>query len=283
MNDNTVGFDFPNISNVLFYIGDIPVKWYALAYIFSHILINYYCSFLSKKNYLWPNNKCPFEPFFIDDLLIYSTLSIFIGGRLGYVLLYDLPFYVENPSVIFMVWNGGMSFHGALIGILLTCIFLCWKYNIHLLSIFDLISINIPIGLFLGRIGNFINGELWGCVTNVPWGVRFPRGGIDSDGYYLLRHPTQLYEATLEGLLLFIIFVIGIFKFKLLKKTGLATAFFACGYALARITVEFYREPDVQIGYLWGGWLTMGMILTFPMLIAGLTIFYYTINRKELK
>jgi phosphatidylglycerol:prolipoprotein diacylglycerol transferase len=205
-------------------------------------------------------------------------LAIVIGGRVGYVLFYNLPYYLENPSQILNTLDGGMSYHGGMLGLMLAVIvFTRIKGSGKWLSGLDLIASVSTIGIFLVRIANFINAELYGAPTSLPWGVVFP-----TDPEQLPRHPSQLYEAALEGLLLFLIIRVATHVFYALRKPGLVAGIFGIGYALSRIAVEFVRLPDVQIGYLFGtGWVTMGMMLSLPILAAGLVLVVYAATRRE--
>jgi phosphatidylglycerol:prolipoprotein diacylglycerol transferase len=203
----------------------------------------------------------------IDDFILWVAIGVVAGGRIGYIFFYDFASIAANPMRAIEVWNGGMSFHGGFIGATLAMVFFARKHQIRLWSLFDLIASVVPLGLFFGRIANFINGELWGRPADVPWAMAFPTGGP------FPRHPSQLYEAVLEGLVLLIVLQILARAFGALKAPGRITGIFVAGYAAARILVEFFREPDVQIGYLFGGWLTMGMVLSLPMLLIGLWIF----------
>ena len=255
---------FPDIDPVAFALGPVSVHWYGLAYITGIILGWYYARRLIARPDLWPNGNPPMDLQQTDDFVTWATLGVVIGGRLGYLLVYDLPNVIADPIRAVQIWNGGMSFHGGFLGTAIVMILYARRKNLSLWSLFDLVSIVVPFGLLFGRIANFINGELWGRVTDVPWAVVFPKGGP------FARHPSQLYEAGLEGIaLLIILFIVGVL-FGGLKKPGLVTGVFVSLYALSRIFVEFFREPDEQIGYLFGGWLTMGMILSLPMLAAGI-------------
>jgi phosphatidylglycerol:prolipoprotein diacylglycerol transferase len=192
------------------------------------------------------------------------TIGIILGGRTGYVLFYNLDFFIKNPSEIFELWKGGMSFHGGFMGCVLAVVLFCWKRKLSILSLGDITTAVGPIGLFLGRIANFINSELWGrpADSSVPWAMVFPNGGP------LPRHPSQLYEASLEGVMLFLILALMV-RAGALKRPGLILGSFMTLYGSARIVGEFFREPDPQLGFLWGG-LTMGMLLSVPMIIAGI-------------
>lgn len=255
---------FPNIDPVLFSIGPVSVHWYGLAYVAGILLGWLYAKRIAANHSLWRNNTSPITQLNLDDFLLWVALGIVLGGRVGYVLFYDFPNVVENPLRIFQIWNGGMSFHGGLLGTILAMVIFARKHSIPLWSLFDIVAAVVPIGLFCGRIANFINGELWGRVSDVPWAFVFPTGGP------FARHPSQLYEAILEGVVLFTLLAIMIFKAHSLKMPGLVSGVFVSLYALSRIFVEFFREPDAQIGYLAGGWLTMGMVLSIPMLAIGL-------------
>ena len=196
----------------------------------------------------------------MDDLLTCVMIGIILGGRLGYVLFYDLPVYINDPMEIMRIWNGGMSFHGGLLGVLGAFWYFARTRGRTFLEVSDFIAPLIPQGLFFGRLGNFINGELWGKVSDVPWAIVFPGAGP------LPRHPSQLYEAALEGLLLFI--MVWVFSRKP-RKVGAVSGLFAFGYGVFRFAVEFVRMPDVQLGYLAFGWLTMGQLLCVPLILAG--------------
>lgn len=254
---------FPNIDPIAFSIGPISIHWYGIAYVVGILLGWYYARKLSMTDRLWPGEKSPVTPVHLDDFIIWAAAGIVLGGRIGYVLFYDLPAVMANPVRAFEIWNGGMSFHGGLLGTTIAMILFARRNAIPVWSMFDIIAAVAPVGLFFGRIANFINGELWGRLTDVPWAVVFPTGGP------FARHPSQLYEAGLEGIVLLIILSVLIWAFKALKTPGTVTGTFVAGYALSRIFVEFFREPDAQIGYLAGNWLTMGMVLSAPMFALG--------------
>ena len=252
---------FPVIDPVLIELGPISIRWYALAYVLGLILGWQYLHFLARRNLV------PLKGRQVDDLLVISALAIIIGGRLGYVFFYQPSYYIENPQQIPMIWTGGMSFHGGLIGMILGLFFYSWKSKKAIFKITDGIAICAPIGLFFGRIANFVNGELYGQVSSVPWAVIFPTGGE------LARHPSQLYEAALEGLLLFTFLNFLAFGLRGWRSPGLLTGSFLIGYGISRIVVEFFREPDISLGYLFWG-MTMGQILSIPMLCLGLLIIF---------
>lgn len=267
---------FPAIDPIALRLGPLQIHWYGLAYVAGIMLGWLYARWLLKKNQLWPANQAPMTTVKLDDFITWSVLGIVIGGRLGYMLFYVPDAFLSDPLMIFKVWDGGMSFHGGLIGMITVMILFGRKNGISVWSLFDLMSTVAPIGLFFGRIANFINGELWGRVApDLPWGMVFPGAGP------LPRHPSQLYEAGLEGLVtLIILFVLTQF-FHTLKRPGITASLFVCLYALSRIFVEFFRQPDPQLGYLLGGWLTMGMILSLPMLAAGLWGLWYSNHRAR--
>jgi phosphatidylglycerol:prolipoprotein diacylglycerol transferase len=256
---------FPNIDPVAIHIGNFGVRWYSLAYM-AGILLGWWV--IARENVARPLKNLSKNA--LDDMVVWAVIGIILGGRLGYVLFYKPDYYLHNPLEILHLWEGGMSFHGGLLGTITAFYLFCRKHKIRFLGLTDLLACAAPIGLFFGRIANFINGELFGRVTDSPLGMVFPYGGE------LPRHPSQLYEATLEGLLLFII------MFTLLKKTGLRghegklSGIFLIGYSLARIICEHFREPDVFLGFLYAG-TTMGQLLSLPMLIIGL---YLALRKK---
>jgi phosphatidylglycerol:prolipoprotein diacylglycerol transferase len=261
---------YPAINPILISIGPFAVRWYALAYIVGIIAGWFYARTIIVSERLW-GGPAPFTVLDFDDFVIWITLGIILGGRTGYVLFYNLPFFAGHPLEILQLWNGGMSFHGGLIGCAVAIVLFALHRRIPMLSLADVTAAVAPIGLFLGRLANFINGELWGRPTDVPWAMVFPNAGP------LPRHPSQLYEAALEGVVLFI--VLGILvRTGALKRPGVVTGAFALGYGAARITCEFFREPDVQLGFLWGG-LTMGMLLCIPLMAAGIAVLTFAFTR----
>ncbi len=255
-------FTYPLIDPIAISIGPIDIRWYALAYLAGLVVGWAYARALAART---PNVIAPTQ---LDDLLSWIALGVVLGGRLGYVLFYNLPYYLDHPLEIFMVWKGGMAFHGGMLGVILAIMIYCRKYQLDAFRVGDVIAPAVPIGLFFGRLANFINGELYGRLHNGSWAVPFPSG---PDGLLELRHPSQLYEAVLEGILLFAILLMA----RLLgahRKPGLLTGIFLIGYGIGRIIGEFYREPDPQLGFLlFGeGGLTMGMLLSIPMIFAGI-------------
>jgi phosphatidylglycerol:prolipoprotein diacylglycerol transferase len=254
--------DFPNISPIALSIGPFDLRWYALAYLFGIII----AWILTKKNI----NKYDLgiSDIQLDDLAFYTTLGIILGGRIGYVCCYGRDYFFSNPMQIFAIWNGGMSFHGGIAGVILGLFYFSHKEKFKFLKITDIVALYVPIGILLGRIANFINGELWGRVTDVPWAVKFPTGG------YLPRHPSQLYEAFSEGLLMLVILNILWKKEFVRTHHGIISAVFLIIYSLSRMSMEFFREPDAHIGFLWN-FITMGQLLSIPFLIIGV----YILNR----
>jgi phosphatidylglycerol:prolipoprotein diacylglycerol transferase len=248
---------FPNIDPVAVQLGPVAIHWYALAYVVGIILGYYYISWLDRKQ--------P-KPFFTekakDDLMFYAVLGVLLGGRIGYILFYNLPHYLDNPADALKIWHGGMSFHGGLLGIFIAFWMYARKYKLPWLRIMDYLATATPIGLFFGRIANFVNGELYGRVTDSKWGMVFPNGGPEP------RYPSQLFEAGLEGLLLFIILYIAARHTSAFQYRGRVGGIFVMGYGLARFTIEFFRQPDEQLGYLALG-ATMGQLLCVPMILFG--------------
>ncbi|MBV9562396.1 MAG: prolipoprotein diacylglyceryl transferase [Bradyrhizobium sp.] len=265
--------DFPVFDPVAIKLGPIAIRWYALAYIGGIVLGWIYARSLLKNERLW-GGPAPISLAQLDDFILWVTVGIILGGRTGYVLFYNLPFFLQNPVKIFELWEGGMSFHGGFMGCVIAVIWFARSNRVPILSLGDITTAVGPIGLFLGRIANFINGELWGrpADPSLPWAMVFPRGGP------VPRHPSQLYEAGLEGILLFAVLTVMI-RFGALKRPGLILGNFIALYGVARITGEHFREPDPQLGFLWGG-LTMGMLLSVPMVIAGVIIIVWTWSHK---
>jgi phosphatidylglycerol:prolipoprotein diacylglycerol transferase len=261
---------FPDIDPVAFALGPLVIRWYALAYLGGVLLGAAYGAILLARKTLWRDGNPPFEPGAIWDFAFWAVIGIVVGGRLGYVLFYNLPHYLANPADVIAVWDGGMSYHGGMVGIMVAMILFTRAKGGNVLSSLDLLGAIGTIGLLLGRLANFINAELYGAPTSLPWGVIFP-----TDPEQLPRHPTQLYEAALEGLLLFLVIRYATHVAYALRRPGLVAGIFGIGYALSRIAVEFVRLPDVQIGYLYGGWLTMGMVLSLPILVAGIALVLY--------
>jgi phosphatidylglycerol:prolipoprotein diacylglycerol transferase len=265
---------FPTIDPVLISVGPFAIRWYALAYVGGIVGGWWLARRVAAAKQYW-GGVSPMRREDIDDVIVWVALGIVLGGRLGYVLFYNPAYFAANPSEIFVLWRGGMSFHGGFLGTILGLLLFARARGIPLLSILDVAAIVTPIGLFLGRIANFINGELWGRVTDVPWAFVFPGGGPQP------RHPSQLYEGALEGIVLFAILLYA-WRRGALKYPGLIGGIFVGGYGVARIVSEFFREPDAHIGYLTGG-LTMGMLLSLPMLAVGGVAIYLARSRGVVK
>ena len=253
-----------NLDPIMFNLGFLAIRWYSLAYIVG-ILIGWW---LGKKIIIkrFQNTDQRFDLKEFDDLITYLIISIIAGGRIGYIIFYNLEYYISNPLDIIKIWEGGMSFHGALIGIVIGTHLFASRKKISSFFLLDIIACVSPIGIFFGRIANFVNSELVGKVTNVSWSVIFPK--IDM----MSRHPSQLYEAILEGIILF--FILNIIILKKNYKTGTCSYLFLCGYGFFRIISEFFREPDFQIGYLFN-LFSMGTILSFFMIIAGMLLIIF--------
>src|SRR5436309_9571698 len=256
---------YPRIDPVFLRIGPVQLRWYGLMYMLSFIISYFVLKRFAKYR------KLNLSTDDLYDLLFYLIIGVMVGGRLGYVLFYDLPSYMRDPLSVFAIWQGGMSFHGGFIGVIIAAWIACRRKGWNFWEIADLASVAVPIGLGLGRIGNFINGELYGRITSVPWAMVFPDGGVEP------RHPSQLYEAILEGLVLFLI-LRWIYK----KNLYRGTVFWALVgfYGLFRFMVEFVREPDSQIGFDLGPF-TRGQVLTFPMLVLGMS-FMFIYARRDL-
>lgn len=247
---------FPPLDPIAFSLGPLPVRWYGLAYFFGVIGVWQYALAVRK-----------FFPAFskkdADDFLIWVLIGVVVGGRLGYVLFYRPDFFWAHPGAIFQTWQGGMAFHGGVIGVGLAFWLYCRRRKLPLLSFSDWACCGIPLALFFGRLANFVNQELYGRVTSVSWGVIFPSGGP------LPRHPSQLYEAFLEGLVLLMILRLCVSRPAIVQKPGVLTGIFLVGYSVFRIFVECFREPDAYLGFFAGN-LTMGQLLSFPLLLLGL-------------
>jgi phosphatidylglycerol:prolipoprotein diacylglycerol transferase len=294
---------FPNIDPVLIHIyGPISIRWYALSYIAGLLLGWWYVLRLLRNKPLWEGatfkGKAPATADDIGDLFVWITLGVIIGGRLGFVLFYGVLYcgfagdaaracgglpgdYLTNPIRIIAAWEGGMSFHGGLLGVVIAIWWFCRRRKLNLFAIADLIAAATPIGLFFGRVANFINGELWGKVTDVPWGMTFCNDVIRAANFGQCpagqqpRHPSQLYEAALEGLLLFLILWFAVVKLKIHHRPGSVVAWFLLGYGAFRFAVEFFRDSESMIY----GWFSMGQLLSLPMWAAALYFLWYTVQK----
>jgi phosphatidylglycerol:prolipoprotein diacylglycerol transferase len=254
---------YPQIDPVIFHIGPFAVRWYGMMYLLGFIIAYLLIGYLARYRRLEVSSDQ------IADLLFYCVIGVIAGGRLGYVLFYDPGFYFSHPLQIFAVWQGGMSFHGGLLGVIVAVLCWCWRTGTDTLLLGDILVTSATVGLGLGRIGNFINGELWGRTTTLPWGMVFPGGGP------LPRHPSQLYEAFLEGVVLFL--VLWILHLRRVAR-GIPFFTFLAGYGALRFFVELVREPDAHLGLFWGR-ISMGQLLSAPMVVAGLAGAAYCLYR----
>ncbi len=255
---------FPGVDPIAFSIGPFAVRWYALAYIAGLLFAQWYMKRLVRQPVLWGAATPTMSPAQIDGFFVWSVLGVVVGGRLGYVLFYNPLHYLAHPLDIARMWDGGMSFHGGFLGVVVACLIFGRRIGAGLDRMLDLGAASVPVGLGLGRLANFINGELYGRASDVPWSFVFPNDPLQAP-----RHASQLYEAGLEGLALFVAVRIATHRFKALAYPGRASGVFALGYGLARIIVEFFREPDRHIGYF-SGFITMGMILSLPLCAVGI-------------
>jgi phosphatidylglycerol---prolipoprotein diacylglyceryl transferase len=267
---------YPEFDPVLVSFGPFAIRWYALAYICGILLGWLYARAIIANERYW-GGPAPLTVADYDDFVLWVTLGIILGGRTGYVLFYNFDHFIAHPAEIVQVWKGGMSFHGGFVGCVLAVVLFALKRRIPILSLGDVTCAVGPIGLFLGRLANFVNGELWGRTTDVPWAMVFP----SREAGPLPRHPSQLYEATLEGLVLFLILSL-LIRRGALKRPGLIIGVFAIGYAIMRSFCELFREPDVQLGFLWRG-TTMGMLLSVPLLLAGVGFVVYALRRQPVR
>lgn len=256
----SVVIPFPVFDPVAISIGPVAIRWYALAYIAGIVLGWLYARWLIAQDALWGARPRP-DGRTLDDLLTWVTLGVVLGGRLGFVLFYRPGYYLEQPLEALMIWRGGMAFHGGLLGVVVAILLYSRARRLPAITFCDILGVVTPIGLFFGRIANFINGELWGRVSDVPWAMVFPAAGPEP------RHPSQLYQAALEGIALFILLAVAV-RLGALKRPGLALGLFGAGYGVARIIGEAFRQYDPAIGLI-GGFLTMGMILSLPMVAVG--------------
>lgn len=259
---------YPHINPIAFKLGPVQVHWYGIMYLIGFSFAWLLGCYRARK----PGSGWTTEQ--ISDFVFYGALGVILGGRIGYMLFYDLPGFLHNPLILFRVWDGGMSFHGGFIGASLAL----WIYSRKLKkSVWDLTDFAaplVPIGLGAGRLGNFINGELWGRVTSMPWGMVFPKAGVQP------RHPSQIYEFLLEGVLLFII--LWWYSSKPKPRFAVSALFLLC-YGSFRFFSEFFRQPDPQLGFILWGWVTMGQILSAPMILAGAFALYWVYHKQETK
>ncbi|MNH48570.1 Prolipoprotein diacylglyceryl transferase [compost metagenome] len=282
---------FPEFDPVLIHLGPLPIRWYALAYVAGIVLGWWYASRLAKTERLWSPGKPPVTGPQLDDLVLWITLGVILGGRFGYALFYKPAMFAQlftgdslgERLELLQLWTGGMSFHGGFLGVVVAIALYANRQKINPLSLGDLIAPVAPIGLLFGRIANFINGELWGRETTVPWAIRFCNARIEQVYGFCPagnepRHPSQLYEAGLEGLLLLIILSLAIWKWKMLKRPGFVTGLFLLGYGVCRAALENVRQPDAGLEHLPLG-LTMGMILSIPMMLVGAWLIWRALKK----
>lgn len=253
--------DFPNISPIIFNIGPVAIRWYSMAYLLG-IVLGWW---LINRNVA--KNKLGLSKQNVEDLIFYVTMGIILGGRLGYAIFYGGSAMWMQPWHILEIWKGGMSFHGGVFGVIAALYFFARKLDYKFLALTDLVVLYAPIGMFLGRLANFVNDELWGRVSNVPWAVKFPNGG------YVPRHPSQLYEAFFEGLVMFVVLNF-LWRYKYVRdRHGLVSALFVLLYGVFRMAMEQFREPDAQLGFLFAG-VTMGQLLSLPLVLLGSIVIY---------
>lgn len=258
-------FTYPDINPIAFHIGPLQIHWYGLTYVFGFLGGWLLALWRAKK----PGSNWTSEQ--VSDLVFYSALGVIIGGRVGYMLFYNFPNLISNPLSLFKVWDGGMSFHGGLLGVILALWFFGKKINKSLAELGDFIAPIVPIGLAAGRVGNFINGELWGRVTTMPWGMIYPQAGP------LPRHPNEIYEFLLEGVFLFT--VLWLYSAKPRPRMAVLSLFLFL-YGCIRFFIEFFRQPDPQLGFIAFNWLTMGQLLSIPMIVVGAFLFWYALTAR---
>jgi len=266
-----MAFEFPNIDPVALALGPFQIRWYALAYLAGFLIGWRYCMRLAG----WDAEHRPSRED-IDDFLTWVIVGVILGGRLGYVLFYNLSYYLSHPIEALYIWQGGMSFHGGVLGVLAAMFIYAGRQKFSALRLCDIVCAAAPIGLFFGRIANFVNGELYGRVTEAPWGIVFPRGGE------FPRHPSQLYQAALEGLVLFVILFLLIRNDWVRNRPGIVAGVFLAGYGFFRGVVEFYREPDAHIG-LYFDVLSQGQLLSLPMVLIGFGVIVYAVISNKPK
>ena len=280
---------FPNLSPEIFTLSlgsfEFSLRWYALAYIAGLGFAWAFARWLVRRPGLWPADQPPMTPTQVEDFMTWAVLGVILGGRLGFVIFYQPAYYLAHPAEILMVWQGGMAFHGGFLGVVAAAALFVRRNRLPWLNTGDLIAISVPIGLMLGRLANFINAELWGRQTDVPWGVIFPGDAAQACGDPCVRHPSQLYQAGLEGLALFAVLVFVALRLRGFRKPGLIMGLFVAGYGAARIIVEAFRQPDAQfitpdnpLGHVFLG-LTMGQLLSVPMLLIGVSIAKWAVRR----
>ena len=280
----------PDIDPVLLHLGPVKVRWYALAYVAGIVLGWLYAARLLRQTKLWPQDRPPISAEQLDDLILWLTAGVILGGRIGYIIAYDASIIWKAPLEVFKIWEGGMSFHGGFTGVLISSVIWSRRNGLDLsraLGLGDLLASCAPMGLFFGRLANFVNGELWGRVTHVPWGMVFCNQYTPVDAYGqcaagpLPRHPSQLYEAFGEGLLLFTVLLVLGTQLNKLRRPGLVMGVFIAGYGTLRILVEMVRNPDAQMLPFFKDVVTMGQLLSIPMVAAGLWLVWRALKTPE--
>ena len=256
---------YPNINPIAFQLGFIKVHWYGLMYLIGFLIAWLLLQYRAKQFHLgWKKDQ-------VTDLIFYGALGVVLGGRIGYILFYNLSYYLHHPLMMFAVWDGGMSFHGGMLGVFLALFIWCRRYKEPYFLVTDFIAPVVPVGLAAGRLGNFINGELWGRVTSVPWGMLYPQAGK------LPRHPSEIYEFLLEGVMLFVF--LWLYSAKRPPRIAVSGAFLL-GYGVFRFFCEFFRQPDPQLGFVAFGWMTRGQELCIPMVLLGIILLIVAYRRK---
>lgn len=269
-----MALNFPDIDPVALAFGPLEIRWYSLAYLAGFLLGWRYALYIAGLSAGRDSSQKLIQKTDLDDFLPWAVLGVILGGRLGYVLFYQSELYLSAPWEVLKIWNGGMSFHGGALGVIVSMVLFAWKRGLPVLRLTDIICAVVPVGLFFGRLANFVNGELFGRATDKPWGVLFPYGGD------FPRHPSQLYEAALEGVLLAIILAFLLHRREIRERPGLISAIFLLGYAASRMTVEFFREPDPQIGFILGVF-TMGQVLCLPMIVGAAILILYALRKGK--
>jgi phosphatidylglycerol:prolipoprotein diacylglycerol transferase len=264
---------FPAIDPVAVEFGPFAIRWYALSYVTGILFAWWYMVRLVGNGRLW-GGQSTLDKRDVDDLILWVTLGVVLGGRIGYVLFYNPVYFAAHPAEILQIWTGGMSFHGGFLGVVLAVLIFARLRGRPVSALADISAAATPIGLMLGRIANFINGELWGRPADVPWAMVFPLAGPEP------RHPSQLYQAAMEGLILFLVLRFLTHRYESLNRPWLTTGAFLTGYGIARIIGEQFRMPDAHIGFLWGG-LTMGMVLSLPMVLLGIAVIAFALKRPK--
>ena len=260
-----MALEFPQIDPIIFSVGPLSVRWYGLMYLIGFAFAMWFANRQANKSGSgWTKDE-------VSDLLFYGMLGVILGGRIGYVLFYQFSYFIENPLYLFRIDQGGMSFHGGTLGVITAVAIFAWTRKKSLLQVGDFVAPLVPVGLLAGRIGNFINGELWGRTTDVPWAMVFPTGGP------LARHPSQLYEAFFEG---FVLFVILLWFIKRPRPAGSVSGVFLLGYGVFRFCIEYFRQPDAQLG-LFADFISMGQILSLPMIIGGLGLLIWAYKQPQ--